>query len=768
MADYRVVGQPVPRTDGVEKVTGAARFTADVHLPGTLWARALRSPFPYARIVSIDTSKALAFPGVHAVLTGEDVRGILYSKGLRDVTPLAVDRVRFAGERVAAVAADDLDTAKRAVDLIEVAYEELTPVLDPESALLDDAPILHPDMNSYDGLPRKLDKLSNAFSHEVREKGDVEAGFAQADVIVENTFTMARVHQGYLEPHSCLVWIDDADRVQVWASNKAPHSLKLAMAIGLDLPREQICVNPVVIGGDFGGKGAVLDEPVAYFLAKRTGRPVRMVMDYTEELTACAPRHAGIIRWKTGVNRDGTLVAHQMRALFDSGAYGGFRPRAPLDGAFNPIEPYRVANYYLESIRVYTNNVPGGQMRASGGPQARFAGESHVDCVARAIGMDPLEFRLKNLIREGETTATGTRFEEIKAIETLQKGAEAAGYGSPKPANVGRGIAMHHRAPGSGESVVVVTLSPDGSVIVGTPVFEQGTGAHTVMRQVVAEGMALPPERVGVVMLDTDATPFDSGLGASRVTRISSGAAFQAVEEAKQELVHLAAELLGWPEEQMTIRGEEVVHEGTGEHERWADLLARVNRTIIKQAINRDTGRSPVVGFTAQVAEVSVDPDTGAFKLLRFTSAHDVGTVINPMGHQGQINGGIVQGMGHGMMEELRVAAGRVTTANLGDYKMPTVCDVPELRTVLVESAIGVGPYQIKGIGELANVPVAAAIANAVEDAVGVRVRDLPITAEKILRELRQKSGRPAAQVPARGKGQIPGGPTSSPKHTRE
>ena len=747
MAPYQVVGQSVPRIDGVDKVTGAARYTADISLPGTLWARALRSPFPYARIVSIDTSKARALPGVHAIITGEDVRGIRYSKGLRDVTPLAVDRVRFAGERVAAVAADDLDTAKRAVDLIVVEYEELAAVLDPEAALLDDAPILHPDMMSYDGMHRKLETPSNAFSHEVREKGDVEAGFAEADVIVENTFTMARVHQGYFEPHSCLVWIDDDGRVQVWASNKAPHSLKLAMATGLEMPLEQICVNPVVIGGDFGGKGAVQDEPVAYFLAKRTGRPVRMLMDYTEELTAGAPRHAASITWKTGVNRDGTLVAHKMRAIFNSGAYGGFRPRAALDGAFNPIEPYRVPNLYMESIRVYTNNIPGGQMRASGGPQARFAGESHVDCIARAIGMDPLEFRLKNLIREGEKMATGNSFAEIKAIETLQRGVAAAGYGSPKPPNVGRGIAMHHRAPGGGESVVQVTLAPDGSVTIGTPVFEQGTGAHTVMQQVVAEGMALPPERIGITLLDTDSTPFDSGVGASRVTRIASGAAFQAVEAVKEEVVRLAAELLGWPEERLAVEGEVVVNQSTGERESWAKLLTRVNRTILKQAINRDTGQSPVIGFTAQIAEVEVDTDTGNVTLLRFTSAHDVGTIVNPIGHQGQINGGVVQGMGQGMMEELIVEDGRGTVTSFADYKLPTLLDVPELQTVLVESKTGVGPYQVKGIGELANVPVAAAIANAVEDAVGVRIRDIPITAEKVLRELqRMERGRSGAK----------------------
>ncbi|MFQ5934336.1 MAG: xanthine dehydrogenase family protein molybdopterin-binding subunit, partial [Dehalococcoidia bacterium] len=508
MVSYRVIGQPTPRTDGAEKVTGAARYTADVQLPGTLRAKALRSPLPYARIIRIDTARARALPGVHAVLTGADVRGVLYGKAYRDATVLAQERVRFIGEPVAAVAAVDEETAQRALDLIQVEYEELPAVLDPLGALREDAPILHPEMNSYDGLPRPLEKPSNAFSREVREKGDVDTGFAQADLVVENTFTMARVHQGYLEPHSCLVWIDQQDRVQVWASNKAPHSLALG------IPQEQICVNPVVIGGDFGGKGAIWDEPLCYFLALRTGRPVMMVMDYADELTAAAPRHAGIIRWKTGVNRDGTLVAQQMEAIFDSGAYGGFRPRAPMDGAFNPIEPYRVPHFHLESIRVYTNNIPGGQMRASGGPQSRFAAESQIDCVARRLGMDPLEFRLKNLIDEGEETAMGGSYREVKAIETLQKGVAAAEYRAPKPANVGRGIAMHQRAPGGGESVVEVTLNPDGSVIVSTPVFEQGTGSHTILQQIVAEELALPAERVQVTVLDTDATPFDSGLGA--------------------------------------------------------------------------------------------------------------------------------------------------------------------------------------------------------------------------------------------------------------
>jgi len=326
---YTTIGQPTTRIEGQDKVTGTTQYTADVALPGTLWGRALRSPLPHARILRIDTSRAQQVPGIHAVLTGADVRGIRYGRRLFDVPVLAEDRVRFAGERVAAVAAQDRDAAEEALTLIDVEYEELPAVFDPLEALGEEAPILHPEVNSYIGLPRPLEKPSNAFARDTWSKGNIDAGFAQADLIIENTFTVPRQHQAYLETHSCLVWLDDQGRVQVWASSKVPYQVKEQLAVALRLPKERIRLNPVAIGGDYGGKGSPMDIPLAYFLAVRTGRPVRMVMDYVEELTAGNPRHAAIIQLKTGVKREGTIVAHQARVVFDSGAYGGFKPVPP-------------------------------------------------------------------------------------------------------------------------------------------------------------------------------------------------------------------------------------------------------------------------------------------------------------------------------------------------------------------------------------------------------------------------------------------------------
>ncbi|MBI4527295.1 MAG: xanthine dehydrogenase family protein molybdopterin-binding subunit [Deltaproteobacteria bacterium] len=738
MSSYRIIGQPIPRTEMAGKVTGEARYTADVVLPGTLTARALRSPHPHARILHLDTSRAQRVPGVRAVLTGADVKGILFGRRYRDVPVLAHERVRFAGERVAAVAAEDSAAAETALHLIRVDYEELPAVFDPVSAMEEGAPVIHPEVNSYPGLPKRLDKVSNAYVRTVYERGELETGFARSDLIVENSFALSRVYQAFLEPHCCLVWIDDQQRVQVWSPNKVPQGLRQSLSEALGIPNESIRVNPVSIGGDFGGKGAPMDEPLCYFLALRTGRPVKMVMDYQEELGAGAPRHAAVIHVKTGVNRDGTLMAHKMEVILDSGAYGGLRPSAIVNGAAHGGGFYRVPHSHIAVTRVYTNNIPGGQMRAPGEPQAFFAAESQMDCVARELRMDPLEFRLKNLIEEGEITLTGDHYQGIKAKETLKAAVEAAGYKSHKKQNIGRGIAMGYRPPGGGATSLTVQLNSDGSIVLYTPVFEQGSGTYTTLRQIVAEELSLAPEEIQIRIIDTDlGLPFDTGIGGSRGTRVASGAAYQAAGEAKQELLGIAERLLGWPRGEIFLEGKEIARSATGERKHWNEILSRIGRSITKQVVNRDDEHSPVTGFTAQVAEVSVDPETGQVTLLRITSAHDTGVVMNPIGHQGQIDGGVVQGIGYGLLEEVVVEEGRVRTLNFGDYKIPTVKDIPELTTVLVKADGGVGPYQVKGIGENPSSPVAAAIANAVDDAVRVRIRDLPITAEKIYRAMR-------------------------------
>ena len=735
---YQIIGQSIPRVDNTGKVTGDARYTADVLLSGTLWAKTLRSPYPHARIVRVDTSRAEKAPGVRAILTGADVRGILYGRRYRDISVLAQDRVRFIGERVAAVAADTLEQAEEALELLEVDYEEFPAVFDPVTALQEGAPIIHPDVNSYPGLPKPLARPSNAFVNDIFTRGNIAEGFAQSDVVVENTFTVSRVHQAFLEPHCCLVWIDDQDRVQMWSPNKAPQGLKESMSAALNIPKEKIRVNPVVIGGDFGGKGAPIDEPICYLLALRTGRPVKMVMEYREEFVAGAPRHAAVIRLKTGVKRDGTMVAHEMEAYLDSGAYGGFRPGAVVGGIAHAGGCYRAEHARIAVSRVYTNNLPGGQMRAPGEPQGFFAAESHLDCVARKLGMDPYEFRLKNLIEEGETTLTGGHYRGIKAKDTLKAAVKTAGYKASKAANMGRGIAMGYRGPGAGSTSLSLSLNPDGTIVIRTCLFEQGTGTYTTLRQIVAEELSLKPDEIQIQILDTDSgVPFDSGIGGSRGTRVASGAAFQAARAAKQELLDLAEKLLGWPKSETVLVGKELVHKKTRKRKRWDKLLSRAGRSVTGAAVHRDEDHSPVTAFAAQIAEVSVDTETGEVKLRRLTTAHDTGVIVNPIGHQGQVDGGVVQGIGYGLIEYLPVHEGHVGTAHFGEYKIPTVKDIPELKTVIVKGEAGVGPYKTKGIGENPISPVAAAIANAVEDAVGVRIKDLPITAEKVLNALR-------------------------------
>jgi CO/xanthine dehydrogenase Mo-binding subunit len=736
--EYTTIGQPTTRIEGQDKVTGALRYTADVALPGTLWGRALRSPLPHARIVRIDTSRAQQVPGVHAVLTGAEVRGIRYGRRLFDVPVLAQDRVRFVGERVAAVAAEDRDAAEAALLLIEVEYEELPAVFDPLQAMGENAPILHPEVNSYLGLPKPLEKVSNAFAWDTWSKGNIEAGFAQADLVIENTFTVPRQHQAYLETHSCLVWLDEQGRVQVWASSKVPYQVKEQLSVALGIPKERIRLNPVAIGGDYGGKGSPMDIPLAYFLALRTGRPVKIVMDYSEEFTAGNPRHAAIIQLKTGVKRDGTLVAHQSRVVFDSGAYGGFKPvpTVNLGGAAKAGGPYKIPHVRLEGIQVYTNTIPGGFMRAPGEPQAVFAIESHMDCIARQLGIDPVDLRLQNLLAAGDETPTGTRYQNVRAKETLEAAVAAAGYRIPKAPHIGRGIAMGERPPAGGESHAEVTLNLDGSVVVHTSIFEPGTGTYTILRQIVAEELHLPVSRIQVQVWDTDGVPFDTGVGGSRVTRIAGQAAYQAAREAAHELRMVAAEMLNWPEERIELFGAEVLHQDSGDRHPWSALLQRWGRPVVGKGSVQDMHQSPVTSFTAQVAEVAVDPDTGAVHLLRLTTAHDVGTILNPMDHQGQIEGAVMQGIGYALSEELGVDEGRVTSVSFGDYKVPNIKDIPALQTVVLASESGPGPYNARGIGENPVGPVAPAIANAVADAVGVRIRDLPITAEKVYRAL--------------------------------
>jgi CO/xanthine dehydrogenase Mo-binding subunit len=740
----KAVGVPTPRIDGLAKATGHAEYTPDVKLDGIIWGRVLRSPYPHARIRSIDASKAKGLPGVLAAITGNDTfPGARYGRAVIDIPVLAQSVVRYVGEPVAAVAAVDEETADRALALVEVDYEELPSVHDPEQAMTPAAPILHPDMLEYQGYPTENTEPVNAYTRFEWTKGDVEAGLAEADFVIENTFTTPRQHQAYFEPHSCVVHLDGDGRLHVWSGNKSPYPARRFIGIATDLSPEQVVMHAVTIGGDFGGKGSPMHIPIAHLLAKATGRPIRMVFDYSEDLMAANPRHPSVVHMRTGVNRDGTLVAHDAVVIFDSGAYAGYKPGGHLGGAASAAGPYKAPHGRVVEHQVYTNNVPCGYMRGPGEPQVMFAVESQMDCVARALGMDPVEFRRKNLTHHGDENGVGVSFEEARSLETLEAAVEASGYGAAKQAEspsvrIGRGIAVGERSQGGGETHASVTLNADGTAVVHTTVFEQGTGSYTVMQQLVAGGLGLPLDAVSVRVWNTDEAEFDSGIGGARVTRMVSLAMHGAIEDAKAELFNAAASKLGWPADRMVVDGYTMTRTDTEETRDWRELIAETGEPIVGKGESKDSSRNPFTSFTTQVAEVAVDTETGQVKLLKLTTVHDTGTVLNPIGHTGQINGGMVQGMGYGLTEDLTIADGRVVTASFADYKIPNIADLPELQTVLLEPTVGMGPYQVKGIGEHSNAQTAPAIANAVEDAVGLRIRDLPVSAEKVYRALHE------------------------------
>ncbi|MCH8280245.1 MAG: xanthine dehydrogenase family protein molybdopterin-binding subunit [Chloroflexi bacterium] len=743
MTTYSEVGRPVTREDGPDKVSGSHIYPADVILPGMIWGKVLRSPYPHAKILNIDTSRAERLTGVRAVVTGRDTKGMRVGRYLQDVPPLAEDRVRFVGEKVAAVAADDPDTAEEALNLIDVEYEPLPAVFDPLEAMQPGAPLVHEGPLSYDSPAGPVQPQGNIVYHNTWSGGNLEQGFQESDLIFEHTFTTPWVHQGYVEPYSCIVDVDGSGQIQVWANNKQPFRLRWQLAGALGLPEERIRVNPCGIGGDFGGKAGAMNVPVAYVLAQRSGRPVQMTMSYIEELMAGNPRHPSVVTIKTGMKKDGRFWAREARVVYNGGAYGGFRGSLNLSGARQSGGgPYRVPNFQIDSYMVYTNNVPCGSYRAPGEPQAVFAIESHIDMIAREMGIDPYEMRLRNVVQEGDVSGTGQAFSHLRGEETLRRAADSAGWSEPKAGvHTGRGIALGQRPQGQAVFTVKVGMDENGRATIYTSVPDTGVGFYTVARQVVAEDLGLTAEDVAISRVDTDQVSFDSGAGAGTSVGAAQ-AALGAAQEVRQNLTGLAAEFYGWAEERIVFRQGRVYPQGDPEQgvpisELAARSVGAVGGPIMGE-MTTEAKEPGVTSFCAQVADVEVDPETGQIKVRRIVTAHDVGTIFNPLGHQGQIDGAVIQGLGYALMEELQSEEGRISTLSLGDVKIPATQDIPELVTVLVEHPEGNGPYQGKAIGENPISPVAPAIANAVYDAVGVRITDLPITAEKVLAALQR------------------------------
>jgi CO/xanthine dehydrogenase Mo-binding subunit len=735
----QVVGRSTPKIEGLEKVTGGAVYSADVALPGTLWGKILRSPIAYGRIKRVEIGAALQVPGVRCVVTGQDVAGMRIGRQIYDTPILADDVVRFVGDKVAAVAAVTEEAAEQALSLIEVEYEELEPLLDPVAAMSPTAPLIHPDVLSYKGLPSKLETASNLFAYFCWGSGDIDTGFKQAELVVENTFETQVVHQSYIEPHACVVKADPSGGAEIWSCSKAPFGVRKQLSTAVGIPPEKIVCHPVHIGGDFGGKGGFMNIPVAYFLSLKSGAPVKVVMNYEEELSAANPRHASIIKVKTGVRKDGTIVAHHMEFIFDSGAFGSMKPAGYLRGPISCAGPYRIANTRIEEKMVYTNKVPCGHMRSPGDPQGFFANESQMDIVARKLGMDPIAFKRKNLLRDGDVSPMGETMEHIKAVEALDKAIVLSGYHKPKAKNVGRGLAFAEWGPGGGEGNVFVKIDEKGTITAASPVVDQGAGTYTVICGVIAQELKTSTQGMKFEHLDTTTVESDGGVGGSRATRVYGNAAFEAAVKAREEILAVAAGHLNVKKEELTLADEFVVHRPSKRRMSFAEVVRTKGSPIDARGYYKSSQKPHVSTVAAQVAEVEVDPETGQVKLRQLVSSHTTGKVINPLAHQGQIEGGIVFGLGYALTEHLMFEDGKVITTNFGDYKIPCIRDVPPLKTSVLESVSAApGPYNSMPIGEVANVPTAAAIANAIEDAVGLRVLSLPLNAEKIFTGLKR------------------------------
>lgn len=752
---------PDARPEGAAKVTGAARYLADLPYPSdTLHVAFVTSPVAHGRIVGVDASAALEVPGVHAVLTGEDVRGLRQGRRLQDRPILCWDRVLFIGDRIAAVAAETPEIAEAAAQLVDVEIEELPAVSTYEEATAPDAPVLHPERDGYTYLDgtRKPIPHPNLQGRQGFSQGDadIEAAFAAAAHVVEGTFTLPRQHGSALEPQATLVWIDDAGVAQIKTTNKNPFGLRKQLVGTFGETPDRFAVDATVIGGDFGSKGYSQDEGVCIVLARKTGRPVRSVSTFAEMLGNFNTRHPAEIRMRTACDEDGRLVAHESTILLNGGAYSAAKPLPTLvvSGATSSLAGYVCPNVKIEIRNAYTNTVPSGHVRSPGEVQALFAGESQLDELARLRGEDPLAFRLRNAVQlPGDRGANGELHAEPVGRRILQLAGDAIDWSRPRPPGRGVGIAMSARHIGGGKIGLKLRLHADGRVQLITGLGEQGAGQWATVRRAFAVAASIPEERIELVSVPTSEALFDPGVGGSRVTHIGSNAA--------RELAHVLHE---WLDERVPaavpdLAARAVLRDGvlcdasTGAAvASLEDVLARAVPPD-EPALLSAMWEAPVHGpddpadhdFGAVAVEVEVDVETGAYRIVDAVVAADVGTIVNPVAHRGQLEGGFAFGFGGAVMEELLEEGGIITNPSLADFKIPSAGDVPPLRMVLLTEGEGPGSYGAKMAGELTNAPVAPAVANAIADAVGVRIRTMPITAERVHAALREAlAGAPA------------------------
>jgi CO/xanthine dehydrogenase Mo-binding subunit len=768
------IGMPVRRLDYETKVTGQAHYLADMQIPGMCHGKILRSPLPHARIKSIDTSKAERVPGVIALLTRDDIlhdEGIepFYGPVFKDQTIVAVEKVRHVGDPVAAVAASSIDAAEEALRLIDVEYEELPAVLDVHEALRSGATLVHdsiklPSSGFADLAEIKPVEGTNLCTHFKLNRGDIEEGFAEADRIFEDTFTLPATQHSFLETHACIAAVEPG-RITVWATTQNPFVVRTQLANIFKVPVSKVRVIVPYLGGGYGGKVYPKVEPITVALALKARRPVRVVLS-REEVFYTITKHAAVIRMKTGVKNDGTLVARECEIYLDTGAYAEIGPRVAKKSGYTAAGPYRIANLKIDSYSVYTNKPPAGAFRGFGVSQSAWAVESQMDIIAAALKIDPLELRLKNGYVDGDRFVTEEKLSGIGLSDCLHEVARSIGWGKKAELSNGSSTNGAHTKTGKGLacmikatitpsiSCAVVKLNEDSSLSVYSGTVEMGQGSETVLAQIAGEELGIALAKIQVLGVDTDVVPYDLTTSSSRSTFHMGRAVQLAAQDIMRQLKETVVKEYGVPEDAVTFAAGKIrLPESTLDY---AEVMFKrfgmqggtlVGEGQVKTSVKDEFGDKSTSAFwflAAGAAEVEVDVDTGKFKLLKYATAVDVGKALNPLGCRQQLAGAAITGIGQAIFEEIAYDNGQLINPNLVDYVLPSLADMPPvIDPIAIEIPHRNGPFGAKGIGESALIPVAPAIANAIYDAVGARIRDLPIKPEKIyfaLEEIKARS----------------------------
>lgn len=753
------IGTSFPRANGSQLAAGSASYVDDLRPAGALYGAVLRAGRPHARIRRIDTRLAERVKGMACVLTGHDVPVNAYGPLLQDQPVLCTDKVRYEGDPVVALCAGSWEAAAEAARLVRVEYEDLPPVTDPEEAIRPGSPLLH---EAHPG--------GNLVLEWKIRRGDIQAGFTEADLIVEERYQSRTQEHASIETHICMAEVDSAGKLTVHVSSQTPFQIRFNLSKVLKLPLSRVRVISASAGGGFGGKHEPMLEPLAALCAMKTGRPVKFRMTREEEFTASTVRHSLTMDYKTGVTRDGRITARQLRFLLDGGAYCSYGETTASKAALMGAGPYRVPNLHVDSLLAYTNNGVAGAVRGFGVTQTTYACECHMDTIARRLGMDPLDLRRRNAMHPGDAAHSGDVIRSCGFAEALEAAARevswgAIGGGRTSPCGRkrrGRGLAAMIYPVGftaaANPSAAFARVNEDATLTVWTGCADVGQGAHIILRQIAAEELGVDVESVHLVTGDTDAAPLDLGSVASRVTHIGGNAVRRAVEKAKGALLRKASQMIEASEEDLQIEDRRISVKGAPERSRTlAEVALKCHRDgempVAEGAYNppnlhldKQTGQGKPYDcyvFAVHAAEVEVDVDTGECRVLQLAAAHDVGRAVNPMNVEGQIEGGSLQGYGFGMLERILFKDGIVQNPNLEDYLIPTAMDTPQrMRSIIVETEEPSGPFGAKGVAEPALNPTTPAVLNAIYDAVGARITDLPATPEAVLRAMGRLNGK--------------------------